>query len=81
MKSKKRILLVFIIVLLILTSCNKTNQDPDTVVETVTPEISYPAPINTDSQTGGYPIEKTEPTLENVYPSPHSGRQTVHGRK
>jgi len=71
MKSKKRILLVFIIVLLILTSCNKTNQDPDKVVETDIPEISYPAPINTDSQTGGYPIEKTEPTFENVYPSPH----------
>ena len=70
MKLKKRILLVFVIALMILTSCNKTKQEPEPVIETNTPETSYPAPINTDSHTGGYPIEKTQPTVENVDPSP-----------
>ncbi len=70
MKLKKRLVLILIIALLILTSCNKTKQEPEPVIETNTPDTSYPAPINTDSPTGGYPIEKTQPTVENFDPSP-----------
>jgi WD40 repeat protein len=70
MKLKKNLLLVLIITLMMLTSCNETKQEPEPVIETNTPEISYPAPVITEPQTSGYPVEDPKPTLENVYPSP-----------
>ena len=70
MRLKKRILMVLVIALMILAGCNKSKQEPGKVIQIDTPETSYPAPINTDQQATGYPVEKTEPTLDNVYPSP-----------
>ena len=70
MKLNKRVLLVFIVGLLVLTSCNKTNQETETVILTDTPDLSYPAPIITDSQMSGYPAVIKEPTLEVAYPAP-----------
>lgn len=71
MRSKKRILLVLIIALLILAGCNKSNQEPGQVIQTDTPETSYPAPVITEPQTNGYPVWNEEPTIENAYPAPN----------
>lgn len=63
-------MLVFIVGLLVLTSCNKTNQETETVILTDTPDLSYPAPIITDSQMNAYPADIKEPTPEIAYPAP-----------
>ncbi len=70
MIRNKRVLLVLIVGLLILTSCKTTNQETETVVLTDTPDLSYPAPIHTDSEMSGYPPVVKEPTLEISYPAP-----------
>ena len=70
MKLNKRILLVFVVGLLVLSSCKRTNQETETVIPTDTPDLSYPAPMITDSQMSGYPADIKEPTLEVAYPAP-----------
>ncbi|PKO05989.1 MAG: hypothetical protein CVU41_09370 [Chloroflexi bacterium HGW-Chloroflexi-3] len=70
MKLNKRVLLVFVVCLLVLSSCKRTNQDTETVILTDTPDLSYPAPLHTDSQMSGYPPVVKEPTLEVAYPAP-----------
>ena len=70
MKLNKSVILVFIVGLLVLTSCNKTIQETETVILTDTPDLSYPAPVITDSQMSGYPADIKEPTLEIAYPEP-----------
>jgi len=70
MKLNKSVILGFIVGLLVLTSCNKTIQETETVILTDTPDLSYPAPVITDSQMSGYPAVIKEPTLEVAYPAP-----------
>jgi WD40 repeat protein len=70
MKLNKSVILVFIVGLLVLTSCNKTIQETETVIPTYTPDLSYPAPVFTDSQMSGYPAGIKEPTSEIGYPAP-----------
>jgi WD40 repeat protein len=70
MKYNKRVLLIFVVSLFILSSCNKTNQETETVIPTYTPDLSYPAPVITDSQMSGYPPVVKEPTPEAAYPAP-----------
>ncbi|MBW6474722.1 MAG: hypothetical protein K0B14_16465 [Anaerolineaceae bacterium] len=70
MKLNKRVLLIFFVGLLVLSSCKRTNQETETVTLTDTPDLSYPAPLQTDSQMSGYPADIKEPTLEIAYPAP-----------
>lgn len=70
MNLQNRILLVFVVGLLVLPSCYKTNQETELVIPTDTPDLSYPAPLQTDSQMDGYPPVVKESTLEVAYPAP-----------
>jgi WD40 repeat protein len=70
MNFQKRDLLVFVLGLLVLSSCNKTIQETETVIPTDTPDLSYPAPLQTDSQMSGYPPVVKDSTSEDAYPAP-----------
>lgn len=70
MRFKKFFLLGLVISLLTLAGCNRVKQEPGSLSKTDSPETSYPVQINTEPQATGYPIEKTEPTIDNVYPAP-----------
>lgn len=70
MKLNKRILLVFVVGLLVLSSCNRTNQETETIIPSDTPDLLYPTPLQTDSQMSGYPPVVKEPTSEVAYPAP-----------
>ncbi|MDO9087396.1 MAG: hypothetical protein Q7U53_14400 [Anaerolineaceae bacterium] len=70
MSSNKILILILIVVLLILSSCNKANQDTESNDVDVLPSESYPAPIVSETQTDGYPIPKPETPIINAYPDP-----------
>jgi len=69
---KKFLLLIIFTTVLILTSCNLPNQVTETPTVQTTPEISYPAPVNTLQVDNGYPVITAEPNQDSSYPVPVS---------
>ena len=70
MSSRKNLILILLITILIFSACNKANQDSENMVPANNPSESYPGPADSENQSTGYPIQQSEPAVTNAYPEP-----------
>ncbi len=70
MKQTKKWITIVIFGILLLTSCQKTNQTPTPMANTDTPEISEPLPTITEEQENLYPTKGATPTTDPEPPAP-----------